>query len=927
MSFKSRKKDYARRGAPCDEDKVLDNDTDEYYQRALKSLKPTKAGENYLRTPPKKKQIKNLMEYWKTKSGESRSKKLVKQHQHHRPSTCQSTPESSVGSSSTRSLGTSRSARTKPKPRNERNQKDREAGITKKLRPHPGLGTDYPNNSSLSGNFSRRPSGTPHSSEINPEVRKKEISHTGRSSLGSSSKRSLSKRIETEPKVCQDYNWKDKKPVSTQHILLKPEFSTDDVGNSCDEVDFYEKGINASEDDATVTFPFDRGVHTSDCSSIVTDDDNEYFNTIASTDNSSAFQVDSNDHILLTSDASGVDVDTPLIEESCSTYSEEVSVELTECTQPTSRDQKSPMPIISREHIEEEAFGIVEQLLGIGLDLLGRVPDVEVISNNTMSKNDYILSFMQIQTLVSDLKLERRLHIENQAPYRDESTSLSIADIQQQLDAEIEKNFHLHLRNHGKDARVSELKQGMEELKEKNNELQNELQKRLTFEDSMRDESFALVRVQTTENHNSDINESFQADKMNPGTPTGKTSPCSSKSDDMSQNTKDWFCDGEERRDISPEHGLNDEQRDTSSSSFSELEYSEDRDSAEEGSKVCSQIEFGSFDRDVDTADFSDIYTADKMDDLWRQLQIQIVCLEKRNKNLEESAHIKQAEIKQQRNEFAKALSVKDKMLEKLMENIDSTEIVLQKKEEVVRKLLKKSISADLESCDQHMEAKHAVSHNDEACTHFLYEENGKGIESPTHFIHEAVKENVEKKSQDDQINNCRVPMNTTPVIEQEKSNHNRNVDDIGTDATAKVLIRDGVEEPKNKFNNDVVSLTKFDTHNGRNTFDANINSRTKTKPQRRKSTFDSNINNNAVANNEDVSLTKDKPKHQHSRRRHVSMGPTPTPSKSSKNRKGERKSLGKSVRIGFKKLVGRGGDKNSPKSLPRMQSQRYSMV
>ena len=178
-----------------------------------------------------------------------------------------------------------------------------------------------------------------------------------------------------------------------------------------------------------------------------------------------------------------------------------------------------------------------------------------------MSKNDYILSFMQIQTLVSDLKLERRLHIENQAPYCDESTSLSIAGIQQQLDAEIENNFHLHLRNHGKDARVSELKQSMGELKEKNNELQNELQKRLTFKDSMKYESFALVQVQTTENHNSDTNESFQSDKMNPETLTGKTSPCSLKrSDDMSQNTKDWFCDGEERRDSSPEHGLNDEQ-------------------------------------------------------------------------------------------------------------------------------------------------------------------------------------------------------------------------------------------------------------------------------------------------------------------------------------------------------------------------------
>ena len=63
---------------------------------------------------------------------------------------------------------------------------------------------------------------------------------------------------------------------------------------------------------------------------------------------------------------------------------------------------------------------------------------------------------------------------------------------------------------------------------------------------------------------------------------------------------------------------------------------------------MCSLIEFGSFDRDVDTSDFLDIYTADKMDNLWRQLQIQIVFLEKRNKNLEESAHIKQAKIKQQ---------------------------------------------------------------------------------------------------------------------------------------------------------------------------------------------------------------------------------------------------------------------------------------
>jgi len=98
-------------------------------------------------------------------------------------------------------------------------------------------------------------------------------------------------------------------------------------------VDFYKKDINASEDEAIVTFSFDRGVHTSDCSSIVTDDDNEYFNTIASTDNSSTFQVDSNDHILLTSNASGVDVDTPLIKNSCLTYSEEESVELTERTQ------------------------------------------------------------------------------------------------------------------------------------------------------------------------------------------------------------------------------------------------------------------------------------------------------------------------------------------------------------------------------------------------------------------------------------------------------------------------------------------------------------------------------------------------------------------------------------------------------------------
>jgi len=58
--------------------------------------------------------------------------------------------------------------------------------------------------------------------------------------------------------------------------------------------------------------------------------------------------------------ASGVDVDTPLIKNSCLTYSEEESVELTERSQPTCKDQISPMPIISREHIEEEAFEIVD---------------------------------------------------------------------------------------------------------------------------------------------------------------------------------------------------------------------------------------------------------------------------------------------------------------------------------------------------------------------------------------------------------------------------------------------------------------------------------------------------------------------------------------------------------------------------------------
>jgi len=62
----------------------------------------------------------------------------------------------------------------------------------------------------------------------------------------------------------------------------------------------------------------------------------------------------------LTSNASGVDVDTPLIKNSCLTYSEEESVELTERTQPTSKDPKIPMPIICREHIEEEAFEIFD---------------------------------------------------------------------------------------------------------------------------------------------------------------------------------------------------------------------------------------------------------------------------------------------------------------------------------------------------------------------------------------------------------------------------------------------------------------------------------------------------------------------------------------------------------------------------------------
>ena len=110
----------------------------------------------------------------------------------------------------------------------------------------------------------------------------------------------------------------------------------------------------------------------------------------------------------------------------------------------------------------------------------------------------------------------------------------------------------------------------------------------------------------------------------------------------MSQNIKDWNCDGEKREIL--QHGLNDEQQDTSSSSFPKIEYSEDRDCVEEDSKVCIQIEFGSFDRYIDTAVFLDISTTDKMEDLWRQLHIQIVCLEKQNKNLEESTHIKWAE-------------------------------------------------------------------------------------------------------------------------------------------------------------------------------------------------------------------------------------------------------------------------------------------
>ena len=98
-----------------------------------------------------------------------------------------------------------------------------------------------------------------------------------------------------------------------------------------------------------------------------------------------------------------------------------------------------------------------------------------------------------------------------------------IADIKQQLHAEIEKNFHQHMHNNGKDTQVSESKQDMEELIEKINELQNELQNRMKFEDSMRDERFA--RVQPTENHNIDMNESFQTNKMNSETLPGITSP------------------------------------------------------------------------------------------------------------------------------------------------------------------------------------------------------------------------------------------------------------------------------------------------------------------------------------------------------------------------------------------------------------------